>query len=97
MRSRRVKKLLPVPLLPKTPLERCSSVRRSRQTTASMSSGVPTAKLSPPSSPKTCATSASEARAAREKCAGTVRAGAMSPAAPATLGSVRRGRTTMLP
>ena len=70
-----VRKLLPVPLLPKTPLERVTNSSRSMQTRVSMSSGLPTQKWRLSSAPNTTCTSSSEARCTGAKCGGTVLGG----------------------
>ena len=73
--SRRVRKLLPVPDLPKTPFERSTKRLRSRRTGTSMSSGWPISKRWSASSPKTRLKSASSAVKTWAKWGGMVRTG----------------------
>ena len=81
--SSRVRKVLPVPLLPKMPLERLTSSGRLRQSLVSMSRGLPMWKLSLSSEPKTRPMSASVARYTLEKWLGTVFTG-IGPVTPPT-------------
>ena len=83
MRSRRVRKVLPVPLLPKTPLLRLTSSSTSMQSLDSMSMGLPIQNLLSPGAPKTVSMSASVAAETAAKWAGTVFAGA-GPSSPST-------------
>ena len=73
--SRRVRNVLPVPLLPNTPLLRITSSGTSRHSFVSMSSGLPIQKWPSPSPPKTRSMSCSVADAASAKWGGTVLAG----------------------
>ena len=92
----RVKKLLPVPVLPNTALERSTNRARSRHTGESIPNGVPTKKKrSPPSAaslPNTRATSSSVASPTAEKWAGIVLTGegAASPMPWVTINCGRR-------
>ena len=95
---RRVRKVLPVPLLPNTPMDRLTSSSRSRQTLASMSRGLPMLKWRSSSCPKTAATSRSEAAKAREKWAGMLLAAmGASSGSPRARGIIRLGRTDAAP
>ena len=66
-KSSRVRKVLPVPLLPNTPIERLTNSFKSRHSLVSMSKGFPTQKLPLSSLPKTNSTSRWEAAKALEK------------------------------
>ena len=84
----RVRKLLPEPLLPKTPLERFTNSSRFRQTrVSSMSSGLPIQMWRASSLPKTAATSSLDARYAFAKWGGIERAGC-GPSSPAVIVSI---------
>ena len=83
MSSRRVRKVLPVPLLPKTPLLRLTSSSTSMQSFDSMSMGLPIQNLRSLGAPKTVSMSASVAADTVEKWAGTVLAGE-GPSSPST-------------
>src|SRR5262249_26065040 len=70
--SRRVRKLLPVPLLPKMPFDRSTSRSKSIQTGTSISSGRPTSKWVASSLPKTRWKSLSSASCTGAKWCGIV-------------------------
>ena len=96
--SNRVRNVLPVPLLPNTPMERLTSSSRLRQSLCSMSSGLPIQKCFWSSWPKTNSTSRCEAKYVGAKWGGMVLAadGAWS-SSPRTVGSTRLGSTEMVP
>ena len=96
--SSRVRKVFPVPVLPKTPALRWTSPSMSRHSLVSMSSGLPMKKCLSSSVPKMIWTSRSDARDTAEKCAGTVFAGC-GPSI-ASIGSATRvssGSTSTMP
>ena len=93
-----VRKVLPVPLFPKTPLLRITSSGMSRQSLVSMSRGLPIQKWRSSSSPNTSWTSPSEASWTGEKWGGTVLAGCgPSPSASGSLPNASIGSTAMAP
>ena len=96
--SSRVRKVFPVPLLPKTPLLRVTSSGMSRHSFVSMSKGLPIQKCCSSSEPNMSWMSCSEAREPSAKWGGTVLAGCgPSTAAKSSLERVSDGSTAMAP
>ena len=94
--SRRVRKVLPVPLFPKIPLLRFTSSPMSTHSLVSMSRGEPIQKRLLLSVPKTSSTSAADAGTTAEKWEGTVFAGC-GPWLPSPAPIDSRGSTRTVP